>query len=62
MKRENYLFTIERNGEKLTVIDVHSHPLIFLAVENQLGHKTVILFSMVLTDEELDYSAKVNLK
>jgi len=55
MKRANYLYTIERLGVKKTVVDTHSHPLIFLAIQKELGYDTVLLFVMEITEDECEY-------
>ncbi len=55
LKRANYLYTINRYGRIETVVDCYSHPLIFLAVEKQLGNDTHLLFIKELSDVEFNY-------
>ena len=55
LKRANYLYTIKRNGEFKTIFDYWSHPLMFLAIEKELGNDTYILLSKELTDAEFNY-------
>jgi hypothetical protein len=52
MKGANYLFTIERDGVKKTIIDRHTNPLIFLSIEKEVGYNTILLFVMEITEDE----------
>ena len=58
MKRSYYLITFKRGDEIKTITDQHTHPLIFLELEEALEHNTVILFYKELTKEEYEFSKK----
>lgn len=60
--RKNYLFTVNRNGDILNLIDCHTHPLLFLAVEKELGHNTIMLNYKELNDEDYEYACNLDLK
>lgn len=55
MKRGYWLYTIERNGIKQTIVDQSSNPVIFLSIEKEVGHSTVILHSIEISSEDYYY-------
>ena len=52
MKGANYLFTIERDGVKKTIVDRYTNPLLFLSTEKKLGYNTILLFVMEIAEDE----------
>lgn len=55
LERNNYLFTIIRNGKTQTIVCFSTNPIIFLKVEKEIGNETHILFAKTLTDEEYKF-------